>query len=231
MKPRNCEVRILAGTGGEMSGRQVVAVLAVTISLLFGSAGAQDEKNQLTGILGRTFISDQGITGATNFNAFVRSGKGLTFEVNYSRRLYGTLVYSISAEVPAVFNLDEDLNAGADVVPKDYQQIFITPSVRLNLFPATSVSPWVSFGGGFGHFSENNTLLFGGANPGGSSTSGVVQGGLGLDVRPFRHRFSHFGFRGQVRDFWSGTPDLPLAATGKTRQHNYFLGGGVVYYF
>lgn len=214
-----------------MSARQVVPVLAMAISLLVASARAQDEKNELTGILGRTFISDQGITGDTNFNAFVRSGKGLTFEVNYSRRLYATLVYSISAEIPAVFNLDEDLNSGADVVPQDYQQIFVTPSVRFNLFPETSVSPWVSFGGGFGHFSENNTLLYGGANPGGSSTSGVVQGGFGLDVEPFHRRLSHFGFRGQVRDFWSGTPDLPLAATGKTRQHNYFIGGGVVYHF
>jgi hypothetical protein len=214
-----------------MSARQVVAVLAMTISLLVASARAQDEKNELTGILGRTFISDQGIAGATYVNPFVRSGKGLTFEVNYSRLLYGTPIYSISAEVPAVFNLDEDINSGADVVPQDYQQIFVTPSVRFNLFPETSVSPWVSFGGGFGHFSENNTLLYGGANPGGSSTSGVVQGGFGLDVRPFHRRFSHFGFRGQVRDFWSGTPDLPLAATGKTRQHNYFLGGGVVYHF
>jgi len=208
-----------------------MAVLATTISLLAYSAGAQDEKNELTGIFGRTFISDQGIAGAIYFNPFVRSGKGFTFEVNYARRLYGTLVYSISAEVPAVFNLDEDLNSGADVVPKDYQQIFVTPSVRFKLFPETSFSPWVSFGGGLGHFSENNTLIYGGANPGTSSTSGAVQGGLGLDVRPFHHGFSHFGFRGQVRDFWSGTPDLPLAATDKTRQHNYFLGGGVVYHF
>lgn len=208
-----------------------MVVLATTISLLAYSAGAQDEKNELTGILGRTFISDQGITGATYFNPFVRSGKGFTFELNYSRQLYGTLVYSISAEVPAVLNLDEDLNSGTDVVPQDYQQIFVTPSVRFNLFPETSVSPWVSFGGGIGHFSENNTLIYGGANPGTSSTSGVVQGGLGLDLRPFHGRFSHFGFRGQVRDFWSGTPDLPLAPTGKTRQHNYFLGGGVVYHF
>lgn len=214
-----------------MSRRPVAAVLAMTISLLAYSARAQDEKNELTGILGRTFISDQGVAGATYFNPFVRSGKGFTFEVDYARRLYGTLVYSISAEVPVVFNLDEDLNSGADVVPQDYQQIFVTPSVRFKLFPETSFSPWVSFGGGFGHFSENSTLIYGGTNPGSSSTSGVVQGGLGLDVSPFRHRFSHLSFRGEVRDFWSGTPDLPLAATGKTRQHNYFLGGGVVWHF
>jgi hypothetical protein len=211
-----------------MSGKQaVLAVLAVTMSILGASASAQDEKNELTGMIGRTFISDQGIQGATYFNPFVRSGKGLTFEVNYARVLFSTPIYALSGEVPAVFNLDEKLNSGSNVVPSSYKQIFVTPSARLNLFPATAVSPWVSFGGGFGHFSENDTLLYGGPNPGGSTTSGVIQGGLGLDVRVW-HRFS---IRGQVRDFWSGTPSLPLADTGKTRQNNYFVGGGVIYHF
>ena len=211
-----------------MSGKQaVIAVLAVMMSILSGSAAAQDEKNELSGLIGRIFISDQGIIGATNFNPVVRSGKGLTFEVNYARRLFSTPVFAVSGEVPAVFNLDEDLNSGDNVVPKDYKQIFVTPSARLNLFPETAVSPWVSLGGGFAHFSENNTLLYGGPNPGSSTTSGVLQGGFGLDVRVL-HQFS---IRLDVRDFWSGTPNLPLADTGKTRQHNYFVGGGVVWHF
>src|ERR1017187_5716871 len=175
-----------------MSGKQaVIAILAVTMSILGASAAAQDQLNELTGIVGRTFISDQGIQGpnAPSVNPFVRSGNGLTFEVNYSRRLFGTSVYGVSGEVPAVFNLDEDLNSGGAVVPIDYKQIFVTPSLRLNLFPATAVSPWVSFGGGFGRFSENNTLLYGGPNPGGSATTGVIQGGFGLDVNVW-HRFS-----------------------------------------
>jgi|SRR5580658_1013749 hypothetical protein len=214
-----------------MSGKQaVIAVLAVTMSILGVRASAQDEKNELTGIIGRIFISDQGIHGpdAPQVNPFVRSGKGLTFEVNYARQLLGTPVYAVSGEVPAVFNLDEDLGSGAAVVPTGYKQIFVTPSVRVNLFPATAVSPWVSIGGGFAHFSEDSQLIYqGGPNPGTSTSSGVLQGGLGLDVRVY-HRFS---IRGQVRDFWSGTPDLPLADTGKTRQHNYFVGGGVIWRF
>ncbi len=211
-----------------MSGKKsVVAVLAVMMSILGSSAAAQDEKNEVTGMIGRIFISDQGILNATTFDHVVHSGKGLTFEVNYARRLFGTPVYAISGEVPAVFNLDEDLNSGTNVVPKDYKQIFVTPSARLNLFPGTAVSPWVSFGGGFGHFSQNSSLVYGGPNPGTSSTSGVIQGGFGLDVRVW-HAFS---IRGQVRDFWSGTPNFPLADTGKSRQHNYFVGGGVVWHF
>jgi hypothetical protein len=211
-----------------MSAKQaVIAVLAVTMSILGASAAAQDEKNELTGILGRTIISDQGIPGASFFNPFVRSGKGLTFEVNYARRLFGTPIYAVSGEVPAVFNLDEDLNSGGNVVPIDYKQIFVTPAARVNLFPDTAVSPWVSVGGGFGRFSENKALIYGGTNPAGSSTTGVLQMGLGLDVKVWRR----FSMRGQVRDFWSGTPDLPLAATGKSRQHNFFVGGGVVWHF
>ncbi len=83
-----------------------------------------------------------------------------------------------------MLNLDEDLNAGMGIVPIDYKETFVTPSVRLNLFPMTGVSPWVSFGGGFGHFSENQNLIFGaGTNPGSRLQSGVIQGGLGLDVK------------------------------------------------
>ncbi len=211
-----------------MSGKQaVIAVLAVTMFILGAGAAAQDTKNEVTGIVGRTIISDQGIPGATYFNPFVRSGKGLSFEVNYARRLFGTPIYAVSGEVPAVFNFDEDLNSGANVVPIDYSSFFITPAARVNLFPETAVSPWVSLGGGVGRFNENKTLLYGGPNPASSSTTGVLQVGLGLDVKLWRR----FSIRGQVRDFWSGTPDLPLAATGKSRQHNFFVGGGLVWHF
>jgi hypothetical protein len=216
-----------------MSGKQaLIAVVAVTMSML-GVAAAQDQPNELTGMIGRISISDQGIHGpnAPTINPFIRSGNGTTFQINYSRRLLGTAVYSLSGEVPAVFNLDEDLNSGGPVVPIDYKQIFVTPAVRLNLFPGTAVSPWVSFGGGFGYFNENKKLIYYGTNPAGSQTTGVIQGGLGLDVNPFQHRFSRFGFRGEVRDFWSGEPNFPLANTGKSRQHNFFVGGGVIWHF
>lgn len=213
----------------------VTALLVTAISVLGSLAAAQDQsngdKNEISGSLGRIFISDQGIQGATYFNPYVRSGKGLTFELNYARRLTLSPVYAVAVEIPAVFNFDEDLNSGADVVPEDYQQIFLTPSLRANLFPETSLSPWLSFGGGLGHFSENKNLIYGGANPGASSTSGVVQGGFGLDTRPFPGRFSKLILRGEVRDFWSGSPNLPLAPTGKTRQHNYLVGGGLVWQF
>ena len=214
-----------------MSGKKaIIAAFVMAWSLASASLSrAQDEKNELTGVVGRIFISDQGIHGpnAPGINPFVRSGKGLTFEINYSRFLIYRPLFGVSGEVPAVFNLDEDLGSGAPVVPQDYKQIFVTPSVRVNLFPATAFSPWVSLGGGFAHFTENKNLIYYGTNPGGSTTSGVLQAGFGLDVK-LRH---NLGLRGEVRDFWSGTPDLPLADTGKTRQHNFLVGGGAMWRF
>ena len=218
-----------------MLRREVATALLIAISVLTAAASAQDaehsEKNEIAGTIGRIFISNQGIQGATFFNPLVRSGNGTTFQIDYARHFFSAGFFTLSAEVPVVFNLHENLHSGADVVPTDYQQIFVTPSLRLNLFPTTDFSPWASFGGGFAHFSENKNLVFGGPNPGTSTTSGVLQGGFGLDLRPFHHRLHQLGFRGEVRDFWSGEPNFPLAPTGKTRQHNYYVAGGVIWYF
>jgi len=205
--------------------RVLTTILAVVI--VAASAAAQNEKNEVGGIIGRTFISDQGIRGATFFNPFVRSGKGTSVELNYARRLFDMPLFAVSGEIPIMFNPDEDLNSGSNVVPVGYKQFFVTPAARLNLFPYTSVSPWVSIGAGFAHFSETSTLVYGGANPGKSTTSAVFQGGIGLDVKIWYRLY----IRGEGRDFWSGEPDFPLAATGKTRQHNIFAGGGVFWRF
>jgi hypothetical protein len=210
-----------------MSGKRVWIAGLYVVMMLAVCAAAQ-EKNEISGLIGRTIISDQGIVGATYFDPLIRSGKGTSFEINYARRFIVTPIFAIAAEVPVMFNLDEDLNAGIGIVPIDYKQIFITPAVRANLFPTTAVSPWISFGGGFGHFSENPNLIYdGGPNPGKSKTTGVIQGGIGLDVRVWRR----LSLRGEARDFWSGEPDFPLAPTGKTRQHNYFVGIGVMWRF
>lgn len=201
----------------------LVALLAF-MSLL-QIAAAQD--NQVSGLIGRTFISDQGIPGATYPNPTIHFGNGLTFEANYGRHLLGQGFSRLWVEVPAEFNLDQDVAAGANVVPEGYKSIFVAPSARVNFFSMTAISPWVSFGGGFGIFSVSSQLLYGGNNPGkGTSVTGLIQAGAGLDVR-FRPSWS---VRGGVRDFWTGVPNLNVN-TNRSRQHNYFVGGGIVYHF
>ena len=202
-------------------------IIGALIAVCTFTVQASAQKNELSGILGRTFISDQRIQGALSFDPNLRFGKGLSFEIDYARRVIGTGPLSLYLEVPFVGNPDEDLHAAQNVIPKQFSFYFVTPAARLNIFSDQAVSPWVSLGGGFAHFKESSTLEFGGSNPGKTgTTTGILQAGLGLDVKIF-HRFS---LRGEARDFWSGVPQLNVN-TGKSRQHNIFVGGGVVWHF
>src|SRR5260370_478953 len=159
---------------------------ATLLLLVAGStiAAAQEQKNEIAGTIGRTFISDQSPTNTNFFDNTVHSGKGTSFEINYARKFRSYRWGDLSFEVPAIFNPDEDLNYGLNQVPNQYSSVFITPAARVNLIPDVAFSPWVSFGGGIGHFVASKDLVLFGRNTGHRiKTTGVLQGGVGLDVR------------------------------------------------
>src|SRR3954451_7193362 len=113
-----------------MSGKWLLLAVTWCATILTVSAVAQDEKNELGGTFGHTFISDQGITGASSFNPVIHSGRGWSFDVEYARRFLVAPVFSVSGEVVVMYNPDEDLNAGSPadpVVPANYKQLFVTP--------------------------------------------------------------------------------------------------------
>lgn len=190
-------------------------------------APAMAQKNELTGIIGRTFISDQGIQGAPAFDPNLHFGKGLTFEISYARRVLDASLWSLSFEVPFVANVDEDIHSALDTTPRQFSSIFITPSARLNAFPEQGLSPWISLGAGFGHFGDSSSLEFGGTYTGKTGTTvGVLQAGVGLDVKII----GNLKLRGEARDFFSGVPQLNVV-TNKNWQHNILVGGGVTWRF
>jgi hypothetical protein len=87
--------------------------LAATLMVLFAAAvcSAQDEKkNEIAVTVGRTFISDQTVPNTSFFDNTVHSGNGLSFDFNYARVLRRYKWGSLSAEVPVIWNPDEDLN-------------------------------------------------------------------------------------------------------------------------
>jgi hypothetical protein len=209
-----------------MSLKHLTICTMVAICTFVAQGAAQNEQgaaqnNELSGTLGRTFIADQGIQGAPAYDPNLRFGKGLTFEINYSRRFMVTAIWSLALEVPFVVNPDEDAHTYTNAF-LSYRSYYVTPAARLNLFPTTAVSPWVSFGGGFGYVGGYSGL----STSKSGNTTGVMQGGVGLDVKLSRR----FTVRGEARDFWSGVPDLNVN-TGKSRQHNIFVGGGIVWHF
>lgn len=201
--------------------------IGVVLAVCTFAAQAAAQKNELSGTLGRIFISDRGIVGAPSFDPELRYGKGLTFEVDYARHVMDGPFWSIALEVPFVVNHDEDIHAAQNLVPGNYSAIFVTPAARFNIFPEQGVSPWLSFGGGFSHFGQSSTLEFGGTNPfRGGNTTGVLQAGIGLDVK----LIGRFRVRGEARDFWAGMPKFGVT-TSSSRQHNILVAGGIVFHF
>lgn len=208
-----------------MQRKRFGIVVLLMSALLTVNAAAQ--KNEIAGSVGRVFISDQGVLGANPSDPNIHFGNGFTYEANYGRHILDIGIIGVTAEVPFVYTPTVNIHFGQNIVPKSFSSYFVTPAARVNLFPSTGFSPWISAGGGFGRFGESSELEFGGTNPGATGkTSGVFQVGLGLDVR----LLGRFKLRGEVRDFNSGVPTLN-ANTGKTRQHNIFAGGGVVFSF
>ncbi len=198
------------------------SVLVVPVLVLVSSALAQ--VNELSITAGRAFVSTQTVqsTGLP-----IHFGGEEMVEFNYGRLLKSHKIFGLYGEVPVAIYPRMDLNYRDNMIPKDIGALFITPSVRLNIFSGEGVTPWVSAGGGYGRFREAPLLNWYGPNLGPTGTNtGVIQFGTGLDVWVW-HRW---GARLEARDFYSGVPALNVD-TGRSRQHNYYVGIGVVHRF
>jgi opacity protein-like surface antigen len=200
-----------------------IAVLA-TVTILVASAVAQ-KSNEVGGLIGRTFISNQSVSGTSATNPNLYFGDGLAYEATVSHRFLNFGIAGLSVEVPFVFTPSTKLNFAVNQVPKDFRSYFLAPAARVNLFPTTAFSPWGSFGVGFGSFSPNGALEFGGTNPSKNTTSVVYEFGGGLDVRVA----DHFKVRGEVRDFNSSEP--PINVNKGNRYNHIFAGVGLLFSF
>jgi len=210
-----------------MSAKRL-AFLVVPVLVLVSSALAQ--VNEVSVTAGRVFVSTQTIVNdpfPNDFDPHIHFGNEEMYEFNYGRRLMSHTIFGLSGEVPVAIYPRMDLHTDQNQIPKDIGALFVTPSVRLNIFAGDSVTPWVSAGGGYGRFREAPSLNFFGRNPGATGTNtGVAQFGAGLDVWVW-HRW---GARFEARDFYSGVPDYDVK-TNRSRQHNYYVGVGVVHRF
>ncbi|MFY9703347.1 MAG: outer membrane beta-barrel protein [Terriglobales bacterium] len=212
---------------------QRLAIFFVLVLILFCSAAAQDFSglwlvNQLSATAGRTFVSTQTIENdSSSLDPRIHFGNPASFEFNYARRLKTRGIFGVFAELPVAIYPKMDLNTYQNQIPHDIGALFVTPSARVNIFYRDSVSPWVSVGGGYGRFRESSQLNFYNPNPGSTGTNtGVIQFGAGLDV----WFWSKWGARFEARDFYSGLPDYDVT-TNASRQHNFYVGAGVMHRF
>jgi len=203
-------------------GGLVLVVAAVTVP---ARAQSQDSgQNQeltfsLGGIPGQT-RSFQGSAGAAQISA------DRSFGINYGHRFLDAKIAALYGELEFVAIPNRALTAASATVPQNYASLYLTPGVRLKFLPGSRLSPWAAIGGGYGLYQQSAQLSNGQNTTNKFLNRGVFEYGGGLDYRLFRF----IGLRGEVRDFFSGNPNLNAALNSST-QHNVVASGGIILRF
>lgn len=189
----------------------------------------------LTGLCLNGFAqkNEVALIGGAKITPTVGSGSSETtfattfaFEANYAAQLAHVPAVALHLEIPALFTPSTDITTSNLTTLKSYSSFFITPALRLKLVPGSPISPWVSAGGGIAHFNPGSTTQGGTTINTQSVTKSAVQAGVGADIHP---PLLPLAFRVEVRDFYTGVPDLNTV--GIKVRHNLMVGGGIVLRF
>jgi len=214
--------------------RVLVPAIILTIFAFVVAGEAQknnddDHKNEFGFTIGGEVIPDT--STKTTPPAPINIGSSIAYQLHYAHRLWKGDKAALFFEVPAVAAPSHDVSSPNVATPISLATFYVTPSFRLNLRPSARLSPWLSFGGGYGLYEGSERLENGLTNFNRFSGTGALQWGAGADfTTPFKIIFP-ISLRGEVRDFYTLDTlnfNNPLA---RTTQHNVVAGGGFFWRF
>ena len=202
---------------GLMAARLMISV-CLLLAVARASLGQKHEAAFLSGALR---------TGDHSFilprPGFVHTGTGLTYQLNYSSRFFDAKAAGLYFEFPLVITPTSKLRASTVALPRSYSNIFFTPGIKLKLAPGLKWSPYLFGGIGVARATASKTQTDGQPNLSDrSKVSAAYDFGVGIDVKVF----PHLSLRGEVRDFYTGTPRLGLDLTDK--QQRFLVSAGAV---
>ena len=201
-------------------GRTVAAALAA-FNLFSSSASAQSAQSRFdVGLL-------LGSTKATDEGSVLRFDRGTTYQATFAWAVWRTDSANLSIEVPFIASPAFTVITPGPSLPLEYASLYLTPGVRVTFVPKAAVSFFGALGGGYARYSESKLRADRSANPNQRDTNaGALQFGGGIDVRGF----GWLGFRGEVRDLYTGARNFSIQTPGK-RVHNVIASGGLVVRF
>lgn len=200
-----------------------IAVFAgAFLSVILPAAQAQG-KNEVGLVIGATVTPGRsfssGSTPSASFDSSLALGAEYDHRVLSGHRaaLYGGVDFLASP-------LDVKLSNPATDVIGQYAYIFLTPHVRVKFNPKGALSPWLSLGGGYARFLEKKPTDVPSFVPGTNTATFVF--GSGVDTRTVFQVFRiPIGFRAEVRDFYSGSPNYNQPVQGSLQNNVVFTGG------
>ncbi|HET9281102.1 MAG TPA: hypothetical protein VFR24_03965 [Candidatus Angelobacter sp.] len=183
----------------------------VDASFVLGAASASDIQQTFTPTIGPSVLEK------TSFD------RHIFLEGAASLRLLNAHAVSLRLEVPVAEIPSQPIAILPGESPLALSALFITPGLRVNVLPGAAVSPWGSVGGGWAHYSSDNTTI----------SKGALQYGGGLD---FKTGLPLLAFRAEVRDFVTADPvdvfiNSETTSMKGLHHHNVLVGGGIVLRF
>ncbi len=197
--------------------RRSIAIL--TFGLVAFCLQATAQKNELGVLVGGQF--PQSPVSTLTF------GKSATVQGNYARRIAHVPLVSAYVELPVIVALTSDISPSSiSNLPRNYSALYVTPGLKIKLAPSFFISPYLLGGIGVARFRGADTVQSGAPNPATTNHTAVFDFGGGVDykIAPF------ISLRGELRDLYSGLPNLNLSGLDK-REHNLIVSAGLVLRF
>lgn len=200
--------------------RTRIAVVVALAAVSLGSTEASAQSRFDVGLL-------LGSTGTTNEGAVLQFDRATTYQATFAWHVWRTPSANLSVEVPFIASPEFTVATRGGALPRDYASLYLTPGIRVTVAPRAPVSFFGAIGGGYALYTEGHTRVDGSPNPQPRDTNtGALQFGGGIDV----HGFGWLGFRGEVRDLYTGPRNFSIA-TPTPRVHNVVASGGLVIRF
>jgi hypothetical protein len=149
------------------------------------------------------------------------------YQATFAWRALRTDEVNLSVEVPFIASPAFTVTTPGPSLPLEYASLYLTPGVRVTFVPSGPISFFGAIGGGYARYSESTLKADRSANPGQRDTNtGALQLGGGVDVRGF----GWLGFRGEVRDVYTGARRFSIPTPGE-HVHNVIGSAGLVVRF
>lgn len=163
-----------------------------------------------------------GSTRATDEGTVLQFGRALTYQATFAWRVWKNDRAAVSIEVPFVASPAFEVATPDNSLPKEYASLYLTPGVRVTVPVRGAVSAFVAGGGGYARYSESKLRRDDSRNPSQQDTNtGALQFGGGITVRTW----SWLGFRGEIRDVYTGARRFSIPTPGPS-VHNVVASGG-----
>ena len=164
-----------------------------------------------------------GATTASNEGAVLQFDRALTYQATFGWRFWEGDRVALSVEVPFLALPAFAIATPDGSLPKEYASLYLTPGVRVTLPIRGPVSVFGAMGAGYARYSESRLRRDSTSNPSQQDTNaGAVQVGGAVNVRGW----SWLGFRGEVRDVYTGARRFSIA-TPHGAVHNFVTSGGL----